>query len=171
MLLWKKLINGALEGLCRVSTKSTLKVEGALVAPPIQVTAATKILTAADFGKTVVLDRAAGIAVTLPAASGSGGRYRFFVKTTVTSNSNTIKVANASDVMQGTCVVLQDGGDTMVGFEAGSTADTITGNGTTTGGLRGDVWDLEDAGQNLWLVRGQIAATGTEATPFSATVA
>lgn len=171
MLLWKRFIDVALEGLCRVKSNATLKVDGALLTPPIQVTSSARVLTSADYGKTVVLDRAAGVAVTLPAASGSGGKFKVVVKTTVTSNSNTIKVANASDVMQGTAVVAQDGGDTIVAFEADATADTITGNGSTTGGLRGDIWDLEDVAQNLWLVRGQMAGTGVEATPFSATVA
>jgi hypothetical protein len=121
-------------------------------------------------GRTVTLDRAAGITATLPAATGSGDRYRFVTITTVTSNSNIIKVANSTDVMQGVALVAQDGGDTIVAFEAGSTADTITGNGTTTGGLRGDQVDLEDIASGLWAVRVVQAATGTEATCFSATV-
>lgn len=169
MNLHRRLVNGTLEGVTTVPKGSRISQP----APGIlNVTAATQILNAKDHsGRTIALNRAAGIAVTLPPATGSGAIYKFVVVTTVTSNSNTIKVANASDTMCGNCVTLQDAGDTMVGFEAGATADTITGNGTTTGGLKGDVWIVEDVAANLYHVIGRVAATGSEATPFSATVA
>lgn len=135
------------------------------------VTASTLTVTRDSHdGKIVTLNRAAGIAVTLPAASGSGASYRFFIGTAVTSNSTTIKVANSSDTMRGNAIVGQDAGDTVVLFEAGATADTITFNGTTTGGLVGDWVELDDVATNLYFVRVIAAATGTEATPFSATV-
>lgn len=137
----------------------------------VDVTASTLSATVASHdSKVVTLNRAAGIAVTLPAASGSGAVFRFVLGTTVTSNSTTIKVANASDVMTGTAVVLQDTVDTVVGFETASTTDTITWNGSTTGGIKGDCVELIDVAANLWYVRVIQSATGTEATPFSATV-
>lgn len=133
-------------------------------------TAATLAVTEADHeGKSITLNRAGGIAVTLPAATGSGARYRFIVGTTFTS-AGTIKVANASDTMCGNAIMAQDGGDTNVMFEAGATADTITMDGTTTGGLKGAFAICEDIATNLWFVHYISAATGTEATPFSATV-
>lgn len=121
-------------------------------------------------GRTVILNRAAGSTVTLPAATGTGSKYRFVVVTTVTSNGYIIKVANATDVMAGRAFVCQDGGDTVVGFEAGASDDTITLNGTTTGGLKGDVVEVEDVASGLYFVKVRTSATGTEATPFSATV-
>ena len=137
----------------------------------VNATAATLTVTnATHAGRIVTLNRAAGIAVTLPVATGTGARFTFFVGTTITSNTTTIKVPDANGTMRGNAIVLQDGGDTMVGFEAGSTADTITLNGTTTGGLLGDIIELVDVGTDLWMVRCTLAATGTEATPFSATV-
>lgn len=137
----------------------------------VSVTASTVAVEPNAYGGVpIVLDRAAGIAATLPAATGSGARYEFYVATTVTSNTTTIKVANASDTMRGNAIVGQDGGDILVLFEAGATADTVTLNGTTTGGLLGDFVILTDMKANLWHVRAVLAATGTEATPFSATV-
>ena len=134
------------------------------------VTSSTVTITSADHeGKTVTLNRAAGIAVTLPAATGSGARYRFIVGTTVTSNSTTIKVVG-DDTMAGNAILAQDSADTAVMFEAGATADTITMNGTTTGGLKGAEAELIDIAADTWFVRYTSAATGTEATPFSATV-
>lgn len=137
----------------------------------VNATAATLAVTlAAHDGKTVTLNRAGGIAVTLPAAAGTGARFRFVVGTTVTTPSTTIKVANASDTMVGFASTFQDGGDTALFFEAGGTDDTITLNGTTTGGIKGDLIEIEDVATNLWHVRLTLSATGTEATPFSATV-
>lgn len=121
-------------------------------------------------GRTVTLNRAAGIAVTLPAASGSGMRVKFVIGTTITSNSTTIKVANSSDIMAGFAIQSQDAGATLQMFETAASDDTVTFNGTTTGGIKGDIVELEDIATNLWSVRVTGAATGTEATPFSATV-
>ena len=121
-------------------------------------------------GLTVTLNRAAGIAVTLPAATGGGARYRFILGTSVTSNSTTIKVANASDVMCGTATLFQDAGDTVVGFACAATDDTITMNGSTLGGLKGAHVFITDVAVNLWHVDYISDASGTEATPFSATV-
>jgi len=138
---------------------------------PISLTAATYTLTAeAHSGTSLVATRAAGIVCTLPAALGYGSEYNFFVSTTVTSNSLIVKVANATDVMQGVAYVAQDAADTVVAFEAGSTADTITMNGTTTGGIRGDRIRVKDVAAGLYEVQVYSTATGTEATPFSATV-
>lgn len=138
---------------------------------PISVTASTLTVTAAAHaGATIVLNRAAGTTVTLPAATGSGFKYTFVVGTTVTSNSDIIKVANASDVMTGLAINAQDAADTAVAFETASTTDTITLNGTTTGGIKGDRVEVEDIAANLYYVRVVGSATGTEATPFSATV-
>lgn len=138
---------------------------------PISVTAATLTVTAASHqGATLVLNRAAGTTVTLPAATGSGFKYTFVVGTTVTSNSDIIKVANSSDVMTGVAINAADGGDTAVMFETAAASDTITLNGTTTGGVKGDRVEVEDIAANLYYVRVVGSATGTEATPFSATV-
>lgn len=134
-------------------------------------TASTLTITElAHDGKIVTLNRAAGVAVTLPASTGSGATYKFFIGTTVTSNSTTIKVANSSDTMVGFAHVLQDGGSAALHFEAGSTDDTITLNGTTTGGIKGDFITITDIAVNLYYVHVTLSATGTEATPFSATV-
>jgi hypothetical protein len=137
----------------------------------VSATAATLTATAASHaGRTVLLDRAAGQAVTLPAATGTGNSYKFFVKTTITSNSTTIKVADATDVMAGVAIVANDSDASASIFETASTTDTITFDGTTTGGILGATVELQDVATNLWSVRVIGAATGSEATPFSATV-
>jgi hypothetical protein len=136
---------------------------------PINITA-SKTLTAGDANTVITVNAAAGLTLTLPAAAGTGRRYEIVIGTTVTSNSVMVKVANASDTMRGVAICAQDGGDTVVAFEAGATADTITMNGSTTGGLLGDRIILVDVAATLWSVNVIMAGTGSEVTPFSATV-
>lgn len=131
----------------------------------------TKTLTSADNGKWIDLDTATGSVVTLPAASGTGAKFRFRVKVLATSNSHIVKVANSSDTMQGLIFTVDDSSDNGQGFIAGATADTITLNRTTTGSVSlGEWFEVEDIATNLFHVRGFITNSGTAATPFSATV-
>jgi hypothetical protein len=137
----------------------------------VSLTGATATVTATAYsGRTVLLDRAAGQALTLPAATGTGNSYKFFVKTTITSNTTTIKVADATDVMAGVAIVANDTDASASIFETAADSDTITFNGGTTGGILGATVELQDVATNLWSVRVIGAATGSEATPFSATV-
>ena len=137
---------------------------------PVSVTASVTLTAASHAGRLMVFSIASGATVTLPAAAGRGDMYRFFVNTTVTSNSDIIKVANATDIMAGLAIQSQDGGNTVQAWETAADSDTITLNGSTTGGIKGDFVELIDVASGLWFVRIVGSATGTEATPFSATV-
>lgn len=118
----------------------------------------------------VVVERAAGSTITLPAANGSGFRYTFVVGTTITSNSLILQAASADDVMAGVIVGAADTDSSVNAWEAAATSDTITLNGTTTGGIKGDTITLIDIAEGQWAVSGIIQQTGIEATPFSAAV-
>lgn len=131
---------------------------------------ASATLTRSDAGTILTVSAAAGLTLTLPAASGTGDMYRVYIVTTVTSNSVVVRVANGTDVMQGVAISAADGGDTVLAFETAATADTITFNGSTTGGIRGDYIELVDVAAGLFRVNVFTSSTGTEATPFSATV-
>ncbi len=134
------------------------------------VTAATLVITAANIdsynGKTIPLNLAGGITVTLPAATGSQAILRFIVGTTFTGNG-IIQVANATDVMAGSAAV---GGATGAVFSTLPASDTITMNGSTTGGLAGSYIELIDVAAGDWIVRAALVGSGTPATPFSAAV-
>lgn len=137
----------------------------------LTLTGATATVTAAAHsGRTVLLNRAAGQTLTLPAATGSGNSYKVFILTTITSNSTIIRVADATDVLTGVAIVANDTDASASIFETLADSDTITFNGGTTGGIRGSVVELQDVANNLWYVRIVGKATGSEATPFSATV-
>lgn len=123
-------------------------------------------------GRIILLDTATGTVCTLPAATGSGARFTFVISVLATSNSHIVKVANASDTMIGIILAeSDDAADVAKAFFAGATDDTITLNRSTTGSVALGEWiECVDVAANKWWVRGVIAATGTEATPFSATV-
>lgn len=122
-------------------------------------------------GKIVCLDTAAGSVVTLPASTGGGAVYKFLVTVTATSNSHIIKVANATDEMRGYCVQDSDSATAPNIWWAADNDDTITLNRTTTGlAAQGEYFEIVDAALNHFFVRGYSQASGTEATPFSATV-
>lgn len=123
-------------------------------------------------GCTISLDTAAGSTVTLPASTGEGAIYRFRVSVLATSNSHIIKVANASDAMEGLIFSMDDTGAAAVAFAAvAGTSDTITLNRTTTGSVTIGEWiEITDIATNRFHVKGLVSNTGTPATQFSATV-
>lgn len=140
----------------------------------VNVTTSTLAVTeAAHDGRTIVLDRAAGIAVTLPVAA-AGLKFRFIVKTTFTGAAS-IKSVAGTDIMIGHALMGNDTNDSVVDWQsvAGSTNDTIDllGTGNSTGGMAGQSINIEGLAANLWYVEIRGDAAGTEATPFANTVA
>lgn len=133
----------------------------------------TTTLTRADHAGKLLVMGGAGAArtFTLPAATGSGAAYHFIVGAVNTSNY-LIKVADATDTMDG--ILLNTDTDTsgaLRGFSPGASDDTITLNGTTTGGVSiGDYIILRDIAADQWAVEGMVSGSGTVATPFSNTV-
>lgn len=139
----------------------------------VTVTTTNVTLTREDYdGKHISLNRAAGITATLPAATAStvGTEFNFYIPTSL-SGTTKIKAANASDTIMGRVFVdasLASNAD--VSFSAGSTADTVSLNGTTTGGKKGDHWRLFVLASNQWAAYGETQATGVAATPFVVSV-
>jgi hypothetical protein len=133
--------------------------------------ASLQVSKAIHDGKTIKIDTAT-CTITLPAAAGNGGRYRFV--TTLLAVAQIIKVQNNVDTMVGVLGLVPTtiaGAVTANSAEAaGGTDDTITMNGTTSGGIIGSALEFEDIAPGLWLVRGQLIASGVLTTPFSATV-
>lgn len=139
----------------------------------VSATAATLTVTEASHDKKLIaLNKADGITVTLPAATGSGAIYEFIVGTSASGGSYVIKVADATDVMDGMVHTADDTGTPVTGvWVTAADTDTITLNGGSQGGLIGDTIRLVDIATNQWVVHGVLKQSGAEATPFSATVA
>lgn len=135
---------------------------------PIAIGASITLTRNVHAGTPLVLGAAAGLTVTLPASSGSGDEYEMFIGTTVTSNNYIIQVANSTDILAGVIGLTTDIAGTSL--PASPTSDTITMNGSTTGGLKGGWIKVKDVASGIWKLEGGIVCSGTEATPFSASV-
>ena len=135
----------------------------------ITVTAATLAVTAAAHaGATIVSNLAATQTFTLPAATGSGNRYDFIVNTTKTGDL--VIQVTTTDIMKGFAILAHDGGDTVFMSATAADTDTVTLDGTTTGGIAGARCSVRDIASATWYVEVFSDASGTEATPFSAAV-
>ena len=130
-------------------------------------TASQTLTAAANAGRTSIMNAAGGMTFTLPAATGTGNVYEIFVATTLTT-SGIVQVASSSDVILGGVSISTDiAGVTML---SAATSDTITMNGSTTGGLLGSWLRLKDVASGQFMLEGFLKSTGSEGTPFSAAV-
>jgi len=151
----------------------TITQKGSYVQPIVTLVATGALTVAAHAGRILLMGEVGGNAAatfTLPAATGSGAEYRFIVSVINTSNY-VINVANGNDTIDGSVTLHQDSAATVASFNTVAASDTITLDGTTTGGVSiGDEITLLDMATNQYMVKGILTASGTEATPFSAAV-
>ena len=139
----------------------------------VDLTSATITLSPEKHGdRTMLFNKAAGVTVTMPKATGSGLRYMFKVKSLATSNSYIVKVGNTTDIIQGAISICDtDTAGTITAFATAADSDTITLNRTTTGSVTvGEWFELEDIASGVYAVRGLLSNTASGATPFSAGV-
>ncbi len=140
----------------------------------VTLTGNTTLTAATHAGRTLLLGEVGGnaaLTATLPAASGTGDKYRFVV--TVVNTSNYLIKVVGNDVMYGNVITNSTVATPDLGqpWPTAADSDTITMNGTTTGGVAiGDWIELQDIAADTWAVTGLTTSSGTVATPFSATV-
>ena len=143
--------------------------------PAIHTFAATDAITETEHaGRTCLLGEVGGnalVTLTLPDATGSGTTYKFVVSVTNTS-SYVFKAPDANNTIDGVITYLDMDGTAVTGYGTAADSDTVTLNGTTTGGLLGDHIELVDILADKWHVRGclRVPTSSDPATPFSATV-
>lgn len=160
---------GKLSGL--LASSAELNRAAQLSTRIVSSTAATLAITLASHdSKVVVLASTHTQTLTLPVASGSGAMYHFVVSTTGTDGSKVIKVGSTLDNMTGQCVINSTSTTVVAGFLTTATDDTITLNNNTTGGILGTEVEIIDVATNIYKVRVTANMSGSEATPFSATV-
>ena len=139
--------------------------------PVISGLGATRTLNETESGSLVVLDRAAGIVVTLPTAK-VGQYFDFKVTTSVTSN--------AYKIITGAGTEFLTGGYVSVDTDTSNAVAYFTGNGTThvavnmtpagsnaLGGLIGTQLRFTCLSSTLWSVEGVNNGGGTVATAFA----
>ena len=119
-------------------------------------TAATTLTPAVHSGRTNTLNAVAGFACTLPAATGSGNRYRFVVKTALTSAQYRFTVTGNDTFLGGTFI--GDSGDTVAAtadlFVAAAANNQLNMTLLGGGGSIGDWVEFEDVLTDKWLVAG-----------------
>ena len=144
----------------------------------VSCTTSTLSLTASSHANKIVMaNRAAGIAFTLPEATGTGDTYKIVIGTALTSNSLTVTTADTTNADYAGHVLLQDLDGATTAYIAhtvqGTGDDIFTMNRTTTGGVNvGNDWvSFTDIATDLWLVEGHLLVpTGSNpASPFSGT--
>ena len=134
----------------------------------VTVTTATVSITDEGYvGQRIVMNRAAGITATLPAATGSGNRYEFIGA--VDASGDQIIQVTGNDTMAGVAYLGNDSAGASC-FYTADTSDTITLDGSTTGGLKGWRVVCDDIAADTWAVMVMSEASDTEASPFSAAV-
>tara|TARA_E500000331_G_scaffold302698_1_gene304769 strand:- start:247 stop:762 length:516 start_codon:yes stop_codon:yes gene_type:complete len=129
-------------------------------------------LFTAEAGYVYSAKHATGFAITLPTPT-AGDRIKIIIGQAVTSGNMTI-VSPSGYLLSGV-IAIRDAADGSTGltnvFAPDGTNDrTITLNGTTTGGLGGDVIELvgvADGSTAGWWVEGVLQGSGTLATMFS----
>jgi hypothetical protein len=121
------------------------------------------ITVAAHAGRIVLLTGAGALTRTLPAATGTGNVYRFVVGVVNASHIITVNGTPGTDTIDGGAIGMQ----TVEGWEATGAVNTVTLNGTTTGGQIGDWVEIIDIAAGQFSVTAQIVQTGAQATPFS----
>ena len=156
---------------------TTATIGGVNVNAPGAVSALGSTLTATaalHAEKVVAFGKTDGTIVTLPAATGTGNVYTFVIAVTATSNANIIKVANTTDVMDGSLNLQadDDADGTSATWMAEVDDDTMTFAGAaTTGGIVGGHITCTDYAAGFWSCFALTISSGcSEATPFSATV-
>lgn len=137
------------------------------------VTDAALALTEKDSGSRFLLDKATGIAITLPAYPISGTHYDFEVITTIAGGTTTVTSGDADELFFGVVDMIDtDTTNTSTGYSPDLSNDRImTLNGGTQGGLVQSIFSFEyrakPYSRGLWLVQGILRHTGNVATPFS----
>ena len=153
----------------------------------IDADSSTSLTVATHAGRIVHNDAAGAVTYTLPAVNATADSAvagpgpdinnlnnvgaTFTIINSITKTGDlVVQVANSTDVMSGGAFFIDDTSDNVVGFETVAASDTITLNGTTTGGVTYAkiIWTV--LGTGLWSVSVHTGCTGSPATCFSAAV-
>ncbi len=157
------------------STGLSKKLTGALVltgaqAPVATTAGATSLTVAATThgNRVILLSNSTPIAITMPAATGSGIKYTFVFDVAATATASTISRATSGEKFHGVAMILATA-TFMSGFLATSTDNTMTFNGTSKGGVIGDMVEFVDIKTGIFEVQYRSGAGVAPLTPFSNT--
>ncbi len=152
---------------------SNVMGDASFAQPVISGSGATRSLNETESGSVVLLDRAAGIVVTLPVAPKVGSFFDFKVTTSVTSNAYKIITGAGTEFLTGGYVSVDTDSTNAVAYFTGNGTSHIAVNMTAAesnalGGLIGTQLRFTCLSSTLWSVEGVNNGGGTVATAFSA---
>jgi hypothetical protein len=134
---------------------------------PLLITAATHAPTKEkNDGRLMILSKADGIAVALPAATGSGAVFKYVVGTTF-SGGSFVATTTGNDTLKGLALGLDGDGVPANAWAAGASDEVFTMDGSTQGGVVGDEVTFIDVKADVYAVQARLQQSGTEASPFS----
>lgn len=135
--------------------------------PVVTVTASTLAITAGQSNSVFLLGVATGTTITLPAPV-PGTTFDFIVTVPVTSNSYKIITSGSAFLMGFVSVLNEASSNAGTTYLAdGTTIVSVNMNGGTTGGLAGNIFSIRCVTSTLWTISGNLAGTGTLATPLA----
>lgn len=128
---------------------------------------ATRTLVPKEAGAMCCFDSASGVVYTLPPPV-AGMTFEFVTTVTITSNSAKVITDSATTFLLGAVSIVNDGAANAESFLAnGTTARSVNGNGTTTGGVAGDCFRVTAISSTQWFLEGVMIGSGTLATPIA----
>lgn len=136
---------------------------------PVTDTTGTVALGSTHANRTTVLSKAAGGTVTLPAATGTGNKYRLVIGTSITSVSWVVSKTGDDTFFGG--VFINDTGDTTAAtadfYPAASGNNTLTLAFAAGAAKKGDYVEFEDIAADCWAVQGVLQGEVDPTNPFS----
>ena len=134
-----------------------------------EITDATYQILASDHGKTLMLNRAAGMTLTLPAdTTFVGFTVKMVVRDTFTGTWE-VTCETDGDLFFGGIFLSSVAAKSDRFGPNGSSNDTLKADADAKGRLSGGFVNFTLMGANEWLVDGVLAAGGTPGTPFADT--
>jgi hypothetical protein len=143
-------------GTLTSTTANVTTLGGSAVRAPASLTGTASLTQAANANRVNIITGTDAAAYALPEATGTGDTYTF-VFGEVNTNGTTIVAADTSNTSIGGSInILDADSNAQTAYFGTSGDDTITINGTTTGGLIGDTITLIDIATDQWAVYGQL---------------
>ncbi len=153
-------------------SNKTLAATTTVVAPtPASITGATALTAALHANRISLLNAVAGGQVDLPAATGTGNRYRLQVIAALTSASWVFRTNVATGDRFTGGVFIDDTGDTgavaaAAFFPAGASDEVLTMAFSATLGTIGTFVEFIDVATGIWAVEGYLGGSADPATPW-----
>lgn len=150
------LTSAANDGAVVASTSVEIDSKCDRSAQTVSLTATDAITQAEHEGRVNIITGTAAATYTLPEATGSGDRYKFIMAEVNTNGTVFVTADTTNCDIRGSLNILDADSNAQTAYPGNASDDTITLNGTTTGGQIGDWIEFVDIATDVWHVMGQL---------------